>query len=40
MNSEIRFLWAKLSSKIKHDTEERDKLRFFSKKGVKFPGEK
>lgn len=38
MNSEIGFLWAKLSSKIKCDTKERDKLRFFAKKGVKFPG--
>ena len=38
MNSEIGFILAKLISKIKHDPKEIDKLNFFKKEGVKFPG--
>lgn len=38
MNSEIGFTLAKLISKIRHDPKEIDKLNFFKKEGVKFPG--
>lgn len=38
MNSEIGFTLAKLMSKIRHDPKEIDKLNFFKKEGVKFPG--
>ena len=38
MNSEIGFILAKLISKIRHDPKEIDKLNFFKKEGVKFPG--
>ena len=38
MNSEFGFILAKLSSKIRHDSKEIDKLNFFKKEGVKFPG--
>lgn len=38
MNSEIGFILAKLISKIRHDSKEIDKLNFFKKEGVKFPG--
>ena len=38
MNSEIGYIWAKLLSRLKHDTKENDKLKFFASKGIKFTG--